>query len=201
MTLHSHVHPRQRVAFAVALPVSLAVILILGVWQPAAGQPVERPTNCQEEMIFGTVFIGHNCGEFASVLISGRIVIERPWSRVNRASRAERLRTGRRTVAPRVEAEVTPTPVVTDAVTVTETDTAADTATDTTNQTETRRTRRDRGSGASAEDIDCNDFTYQDDAQEYFDEQGWSATDDPFGLDDRGVGNGIPCESLPSRRA
>ena len=43
-------------------------------------------------MAIGTIFIGHDCGEWASVLISGNVIIRKPWSRANRASRAVRLR-------------------------------------------------------------------------------------------------------------
>jgi hypothetical protein len=44
--------------------------------------------------------------------------------------------------------------------------------------------------------IDCGAFTTQAEAQAYFDEHGWSATNDPYGLDQGGA-EGVPCESLP----
>jgi hypothetical protein len=75
-------------------PVTLvfAVLMALGWPESTAAQPIERPTDCTEEMAFGTIFIGHDCGEWASVLISGNVIIRKPWSRANRASRAVRLR-------------------------------------------------------------------------------------------------------------
>src|SRR5687768_1536730 len=75
-------------------PIALvfAVLIVLGWSAPAAAQPIERPTNCTEAMAIGTIFIGHDCGEWASVLISGNVIIRKPWSRANRASRAVRRR-------------------------------------------------------------------------------------------------------------
>jgi hypothetical protein len=75
-------------------PVTLvfAVLMALGWPESTAAQPIERPTDCTEEMAVGTIFIGHDCGEWASVLISGNVIIRKPWSRANRASRAVRLR-------------------------------------------------------------------------------------------------------------
>ena len=69
-----------------------AVLMALGWPESTAAQPIERPTDCTEEMAVGTIFIGHDCGEWASVLISGNVIIRKPWSRANRASRAVRLR-------------------------------------------------------------------------------------------------------------
>lgn len=86
-----------------AITVLLAVLILLGSYDPAVAQPIERPTNCTETMSTGTIFVGHDCGEWASVLISGTLVIRKPWSRANRASRAVRLRErreGRVGVAP-----------------------------------------------------------------------------------------------------
>ena len=52
---------------------------------------------------------------------------------------------------------------------------------------------------ASAQDRDCTDFDTQPEAQAYFEEQGYSATNDPERLDSlNGAGDGIACESLPS---
>lgn len=59
---------------------------------PVLAQQDDRVANCSEKRIVDRVHIGHDCGEFASVLIAGNVVIQRPWSRVNRASRAERIR-------------------------------------------------------------------------------------------------------------
>jgi hypothetical protein len=75
-------------------PIALmfAVLIALGWPAPAASQPIERPTDCTEAMAVGTIFIGHDCGEWASVLIAGNVIIRKPWSRANRASRAVRLR-------------------------------------------------------------------------------------------------------------
>lgn len=75
-------------------PIALmfSVLIALGWSEPAAAQPIERPTDCTEAMSVGTIFIGHDCGEWASVLISGNVIIRKPWSRANRASRAVRLR-------------------------------------------------------------------------------------------------------------
>ena len=81
------VHRRCR---AIALLFSLLIVLS---WpEPIVAQSIERPTDCTESMSIGTIFIGHDCGEWASVLISGNVIIRKPWSRANRASRAVRLR-------------------------------------------------------------------------------------------------------------
>jgi hypothetical protein len=81
------VHRRCR---AIALLSSLLIALS---WpEPIVAQPIERPTGCTEAMAVGPIFIGHDCGEWASVLISGNVIIRKPWSRANRASRAVRLR-------------------------------------------------------------------------------------------------------------
>ncbi|MFF8293531.1 excalibur calcium-binding protein [Streptomyces sp. NPDC016309] len=51
---------------------------------------------------------------------------------------------------------------------------------------------------AHAQDLDCRDFIYQEDAQAVFD----SDPSDPNRLDeDRGVDDGIACEVLPRRSA
>jgi hypothetical protein len=96
-------HDARRSMFHLAFPAEVlrrcrAIALIFALftalsWSaPTAAQPIERPTDCTESMAIGTIFIGHDCGEWASVLISGNIIIRKPWSRANRASRAVRLR-------------------------------------------------------------------------------------------------------------
>jgi len=75
-----------------AIALFVALVIALGRPEPIAAQPIERPTDCTEAMTVGTIFIGHDCGEWASVLISGNIIIRKPWSRAIRASRAVRLR-------------------------------------------------------------------------------------------------------------
>jgi hypothetical protein len=171
----------QKAAATVVLALALLSISL-----PPANlnaQPVTPPDNCTEVMRVGRIFIGHDCGEFASVLISGRVVIRKPWSRANRASRAVRIRERREsgevsapapTAAPTSSPAPTPTPTP-----------AAG-----------RRNGDNSNGGASADELDCGDFDTQVEAQAYFDEQGWSASNDPFGLDDGGE-PGIVCESLP----
>src|SRR5687767_12806967 len=90
-----------------AIALMLAALSVLGWSAPVAAQPIERPTNCTEAMAFGTIFIGHDCGEWASILISGNVIIRKPWSRANRASRAVRLQE-RREGSP---VTTTPTPI------------------------------------------------------------------------------------------
>lgn len=90
-----------------AIALTFTALIALGWSAPAAAQPIERPTNCTEAMSVGTIFIGHDCGEWASVLISGNVIIRKPWSRANRASRAVRLRE-RREGSP---VTMTPTPI------------------------------------------------------------------------------------------
>ncbi len=85
-----------------------ALLIALGCSQPSAAQPIERPTDCTEAITVGTIFIGHDCGEWASVLISGNIIIRKPWSSAIPASRAVRLRE-RREGSP-VTASPTPAP-------------------------------------------------------------------------------------------
>ena len=86
-----------------------AVLIALGCSQPSAAQPIERPKDCTEAITVGTIFIGHDCGEWASVLISGNIIIRKPWSSANPASRAVRLRERRE--GSRVAASPTPAAV------------------------------------------------------------------------------------------
>ncbi len=52
---------------------------------------------------------------------------------------------------------------------------------------------------SGAADKDCGDFQYREDAQEYFDQQGYSAGNDPEELDDKGEGDGKACEKRPPR--
>lgn len=184
-----------------ALLIAIVLVLALAGWQSTAGQRDERLADCEEVIVAGRVAIGHNCGEVASILISGRIVIERPWSRVNSASRAERLRRrGGRVARPETTATATLDPEPTRSPrpepTSTPTETPGDGGDGGGNGS---RNGGNGGGNGRAQDIDCNDFETQQEAQRYFDRQGWSASNDPFGLDDSGVGNGVPCESLPSR--
>jgi len=91
-----------------AIAFSLALLIALNWPGPITAQPIERPTDCTESMAVGAIFIGHDCGEWASVLISGNIIIRKPWSRAIRASRAVRLRE-RREGSP-VTTQPTPVP-------------------------------------------------------------------------------------------
>src|SRR3954462_224525 len=86
---------------------------IVGWSEPlAVAQEPERPTNCTEAIDVGTIFIGHDCGDVADVLISGRVVIRRPWSHVTSAARSERLRIQRGgAVVPPAPPAATPAPV------------------------------------------------------------------------------------------
>jgi hypothetical protein len=77
----------------VTVLLAVLTLLISLAWSaPTAAQPMERPTDCTESMAVGSIFIGHDCGEWATVLISGNVIIRKPWSRANRASRAVHLR-------------------------------------------------------------------------------------------------------------
>src|SRR3954454_4181811 len=92
---------------------TLAIAMSIVGWSEplAVAQEPERPANCTEAMDIGTIFIGHDCGDVADVLISGRVVIRRPWSHVTSASRSKRLRLARGgAVAPPPPA-ATPPPV------------------------------------------------------------------------------------------
>lgn len=52
---------------------------------------------------------------------------------------------------------------------------------------------------AQVADLNCDDFATQAEAQTYFDSRGYTAGNDPEGLDDyRGVGDGVACEGNPS---
>jgi hypothetical protein len=167
--------------------VALALLLAVSSLAPALAQPADAPTNCTEAMFSATIFIGHDCGEWASVVIAGNIIIRKPWSRANRASRAVRIRANRGDeTAPAEEPTRTPKP------------------------NRTPKPRRTPASGdttmfgvdissGNPDELDCPDFRYQEDAQELFDAQGWSPTNDPYGLDSRGEGDGVPCEENPHR--
>jgi hypothetical protein len=54
-------------------------------------------------------------------------------------------------------------------------------------------------SQGNPDELDCPDFASQEDAQALFNAQGWSETTDPYGLDERGRGDGVPCEDNPRR--
>ena len=151
---------------------------------PVAAQTREFPTDCSDVLASGSIFIGHDCGEWASIMIVGNIVMLKPWSQAISASRAARIRANRERSG-EAGAEPTRTP---------------------------RRPRETREPAAPATtifgvdisqgnpaELDCPDFTYQEDAQELFDAQGWSETNDPYDLDESGRGDGVPCESNPSR--
>jgi hypothetical protein len=163
-----------------SLVVVLAVLLALASLTPTLAQPADAPTDCTEVMSSGNIFIGHDCGEFASVAISGRVVIRRPWSRTNRASRAARIRARRGGSEPSMATtpanEATPSSGTVTMFGI------------------------DISGGSKAGELDCKDFTYQEDAQDFFDAQGRSATNDPYGLDGQSIDDdGVPCESLPRR--
>jgi hypothetical protein len=85
---------------------ALALILAVSSVGPALAQPPNAPTDCTEAMFGATTFVGHDCGEWATVLIAGTIIIRKPWSRANKASRAARIRERRES------GEVTRTPPV-----------------------------------------------------------------------------------------
>lgn len=46
-------------------------------------------------------------------------------------------------------------------------------------------------------DLDCSDFTSHAAAQQFFEQCGWSAENDPMRLDSVGIGDGVACENLP----
>ncbi len=179
--------PATALIHKAAATVVLALALLSISFPPANlnAQPVTPPDNCTEVMRVGRIFIGHDCGEFASVLISGRVVIRKPWSRANRASRAVRIRERR-------EPGDVPAPALTSAPAPT----SSPAPTPTPAAAAGRRDRENSNGGASADELNCDDFDTQTEAQAYFDAQGWSASNDPFGLDGGGE-PGVVCESLP----
>jgi hypothetical protein len=158
--------------------VTLAMLLVLGDVLPALAQPDSAPANCTESMTIGAIFIGHDCGEWASVVIAGRVVLRKPWSRVNSASRAARLRARREAGA---VATAPTTPPASAAVMLYGIDVSG---------------------GTNPNDLDCDDFTFREDAEELWAAQGWTATNDPHQLDGEGatVDDGQPCERLPTRQ-
>jgi hypothetical protein len=158
----------------------LAVLLLLAEGAPALAQLENAPTDCTESMTIGTIFIGHDCGEWASVVISGRVVMRKPWSRANRASRAARLR-ARREAGAIAPPAPTAAPATTGAVMLFGIDVSG---------------------GANPTDLDCDDFTFREDAEALWAAQGWSAADDPHHLDGLGdtVDDGLPCEGLRTRQ-
>ena len=74
---------------------ALAVMLALSSLSPALAQPPNAPTDCTEAKFGATAFVGHDCGEWASVVIAGNIIIRKPWSWANEASRPARIRADR----------------------------------------------------------------------------------------------------------
>lgn len=88
----------------------LVLVMAMVPFATVVAQQEDRLADCTEKIIVDRVHIGHDCGEFASVLIAGNVVIQRPWSRVNRASRAERIRARREGQAPGTTAPVPPSP-------------------------------------------------------------------------------------------
>jgi hypothetical protein len=64
-----------------------------------------------------------------------------------------------------------------------------------TNRSNRKSRTRELQALADAGELDCEDFSSQAEAQAFFDSQGWSATNDPYSLD-QGGDPGVPCESL-----
>src|SRR4051812_43579875 len=90
---------------------ALAVLVTLSLAGPIAAQTVEFPTTCTDVLVAGSVFIGHDCGDWASIVIAGTIVIRQPWSQAIPASRAARVRASREGgTAPVAKATRTPKP-------------------------------------------------------------------------------------------
>jgi hypothetical protein len=94
---------------------ALALLIAVSSLAPALAQPTGAPTDCTEAMFGASTFIGHDCGEWASVVIAGNIIIRKPWSWANRASRAVRIRESRQgggaaVVEPTKAPKRTPTP-------------------------------------------------------------------------------------------
>lgn len=75
-----------------ATVLALVVVLSLASVAPAGAQPAGAPTNCAEATSTASTFIGHDCGEWATVMIVGRIVIREPWGRSLRTPRVPRVR-------------------------------------------------------------------------------------------------------------
>lgn len=149
----------------------MSSLIVAGWPEPVAAQRDEWPTDCTQAMSSVTIFIGHDCGEWASIMIVGRIEIKRPWGRTTRASRAVRIRErreGRSGVEGRADRPAPAPEVASDIL-------ALDV------------------SGGSSPEPDCEDFASQAEAQAYFDANGWSAENDPFQLDQGGIPS-VPCE-------
>jgi len=174
-----------------ATGVVLAGLVILSLAEPLAAQTVtvDVPAVCTRIEMNKSIFIGHDCGEWASIVIVGNIEIRKPWSQAIGASRAARIRASREG-APAPSVEPTRTPRRTPSAEPTRTP---------------RRTPSADPlddilaldvSGGSSENPDCEDFSSQRQAQAYFDARGWSADNDPYRLDQGGT-PGVPCEDLP----
>jgi cytoskeletal protein RodZ len=54
----------------------LAGLLVAAAWQPASGKPVQQTPQCADSISAGPVFIGHDCGDIADIVIAGRVVIQ-----------------------------------------------------------------------------------------------------------------------------
>jgi hypothetical protein len=156
-----------------------ALVLAFGA-VPVAAQPRDDLIPCTEVLAGVSIVIGHDCGEWASIVIVGNIVIHKPWSQAIPASRAARIRE-RGNGRPVVSVDPTRTPRRERA-----------SATERTSRPE-RTPEADchpayGGCLPIVEDLDCPEI---DDLQvQLVDPQ-----EDPYGLDvARGVGNGITCD-------
>lgn len=161
--------------WALTLAVTLSAVALP---EPVTAHRDDWPMDCAQVTSSTAIFIGHDCGEWASIMIVGRIEIRKPWNRTTRASRAVRIRERREgrtgsasrpgpaaTISPAPAGEAPGIPFV-------------------------------NVSGGNSPELDCEDFATQADAQAYFDANGWTAENDPFGLDQGGI-RGVPCEDLP----
>jgi hypothetical protein len=145
-----------------------ALLLARSSLTPVVAQPVGVPMDCTEAKFSTSTFTGHDCGEWASVVIAGNIVIRKPWSRAIRASRAVRIRE-RRDGQPDVAADPARTPRP-------EWPPEADCH------------PAYGGCLPIVEDLDCLEI---DDLQV----QVFDPRENPYGLDvSRGVGHGIACD-------
>ena len=152
--------------------IALLIALNGAAWPgPVAAQREDWPADCSQVMSSATIFIGHDCGEWASIMIVGRVEIKRPWSRTTRASRAVRIRERREGRSAGEARPDRPAPTAEAASAILALDV----------------------SGGSSPEPDCEDFASQAEAQAYFDANGWSAEVDPFQLDQGGI-PGVPCE-------
>jgi hypothetical protein len=156
---------------------ALALLLAVSSFTSALAQSAGAPTDCTDVTTGASIFIGHDCGEWASVVIAGNIMIRKPWSQILPASRAARIRADREGgTAPPAEATRTPKP---------------------------KRTPRPERTPTSAEchpdyveclpiveDLDCGDPPIGDGTVQLRDPR-----NDAYELDvSRGVGNGIGCD-------